>query len=392
MLTVVLLLLLGSGTVQASTFTVLSGQSLTSAIRQLRPGDTLEIQPGTYTEPIDVGVIPSGSSWAAPVTLKGIGRPVIKPSRGNSQGDAVGIGQGQRYIILDGLVLDGSHVPVQALRIRDDARYIRVQNGVMTGAKQSNCMNVNDPETRDIEILNNDISGCGHSNQEHGIYVRGSHVRIEGNRIRNNSGHGVHLYYKARSVSHVLVKGNEVAGNGSWGILIGSGDGNVAVNNLVYGNGKAMGVGGIRIGYYSPRENQVLHNTVYTNAMDCVMVNSESDDATVLNNICWQNGRDQVNDFGARTAVGYTLTQNPRFMDPSQGDLRLLSDSPAIDQGKTLSQVLDDFARIVRPQSAAYDIGAYEYGSPRGPAGGLEGGIPPGFGPLPPPTALRLVK
>jgi hypothetical protein len=52
---------------------------------------------------------------------------------------------------------------------------------------------------------------------------------------------------------------------------------------------------------------------------------------------------------------------NPLFVNPSAGNYHLQAGSPAIDKGVTLSNVLNDFDGISRPQGAGYDIGPYEY-------------------------------
>ena len=70
------------------------------------------------------------------------------------------------------------------------------------------------------------------------------------------------------------------------------------------------------------------------------------------------------------TSVGATnggglVTLNPLFVDESSTDtnppdLQLQGDSPCIDAGKTIAAVTVDFLGVARPQSTAYDIGAFE--------------------------------
>jgi hypothetical protein len=62
---------------------------------------------------------------------------------------------------------------------------------------------------------------------------------------------------------------------------------------------------------------------------------------------------------------GYTVQSNDkRSVDPkfiaNFSDLHLQSISPAIDAGKTVSTVTNDYDGNPRPQGAGYDIGAYE--------------------------------
>ncbi len=53
--------------------------------------------------------------------------------------------------------------------------------------------------------------------------------------------------------------------------------------------------------------------------------------------------------------------RNPFFVNPASGDFRLSPNSPAIDSGMTLGEVLKDFRGVARPRGPASDIGAYEY-------------------------------
>ena len=53
---------------------------------------------------------------------------------------------------------------------------------------------------------------------------------------------------------------------------------------------------------------------------------------------------------------------NPLFVNAATFDFHLLAGSPAINAGTTLSDVPTAFDGTTRPQGAAYDIGAFEYG------------------------------
>lgn len=52
---------------------------------------------------------------------------------------------------------------------------------------------------------------------------------------------------------------------------------------------------------------------------------------------------------------------DPMFVDPARGDYRLKPNSPAINKGATLKGFNYDKEGIIRPQGAAWDIGAFEY-------------------------------
>jgi len=69
--------------------------------------------------------------------------------------------------------------------------------------------------------------------------------------------------------------------------------------------------------------------------------------------------------FGASppTVVGPhdILNQDPKFIDSLNNDFRLQPNSPAIDNGDSLLEVLYDIIGVSRPQGPKWDIGAYEY-------------------------------
>jgi hypothetical protein len=65
---------------------------------------------------------------------------------------------------------------------------------------------------------------------------------------------------------------------------------------------------------------------------------------------------------GSGTMVDHNFTNDPQFVNATGLDFHLRSTSPAIDAGLSIGQVPDDFDGVHRPQGAAYDIGAYEYG------------------------------
>jgi hypothetical protein len=65
-------------------------------------------------------------------------------------------------------------------------------------------------------------------------------------------------------------------------------------------------------------------------------------------------------------------TNSPLLADPAGGDFRLQPSSLARDAGVTLAAVARDYRGVVRPQGAAYDIGAFEMvaeGAPGRPSG-----------------------
>jgi hypothetical protein len=126
---------------------------------------------------------------------------------------------------------------------------------------------------------------------------------------------GVHQYLENcnGTCNGNIIRCNYIHDNGSIGILIGSGDNNVAYDNIVTNNGKRSGQGGIQIGFRTPNNNQV-YNKIYLNYGNYVLIRRGSINSKVNNNICWRNGSDTVEDQSSAS----TITGN-RVTDPLIG-------------------------------------------------------------------------
>jgi hypothetical protein len=116
------------------------------------------------------------------------------------------------------------------------------------------------------------------------------------------------------------------------------GTGTKIFNNTIVGNGRAMHIGASRA--------EIRNNIIYGNSQGIV---NQSTNIAFSNNLCGTAG------------TGCQFVGDPRFVNRAAGDYHLRSGSPAIDRGQTLSQVPRDYDDVLRPQGAAYDIGAYEF-------------------------------
>jgi hypothetical protein len=336
-------------------------------LKCLSAGSTLIIKGGAYAEAIDNGQIPSGSSWdAATVVRAAPGETVIlQPTSGGGGGDAVWF-YGQSYIVLDGLIIDASNVPVQGVRINDNngspSHHIRLQNVEVMNAHQSNCIGVQNEKQHDLQFINVKAHHCGNNTSyHHGLYLKGSNNLVDRSQFYNNAGEGVQLYGSITGNSNNTIRNSVMHDNGSVGLMLGSGSNNVAYNNQVYINSRASFGGGIYINYTGATNNQVYNNTVYGNNGYCVYVGSDSTGAIVQNNVCWQNATNSIKNDGSKSSIANNLTADPKFTDAGNKDFRLQVGSPAIDAGVKISAVGTDFAGMARPQGAAYDLGAYEF-------------------------------
>jgi hypothetical protein len=176
------------------------------------------------------------------------------------------------------------------------------------------------------------------------------------------------------------VKNNLIWDIGNIGItnayhsLNGSAPANNYYNNTIYSNGI--------YGFQVKSGNVVVKNNIISNnstAQICRGACSEDGDTAIVSLTADYNF---YNDGAGQTLIGrvsgtdYTLanwktncgcgdaaaiTGNPLFTNAGSADFTLLSTSTAINAGTTISGVTNDFAGVSRPQSSAYDMGAYEF-------------------------------
>ncbi len=68
-----------------------------------------------------------------------------------------------------------------------------------------------------------------------------------------------------------------------------------------------------------------------------------------------------IRNDATNTLIKANWTSDPKVVNAAGLDFRLRSDSPVINIGMTLTEVLRDIRGLARPRGGAYDIGAYEY-------------------------------
>lgn len=331
--------------------------TLAKGVGVLRPGDTLLVHPGTYAENINF-LIPSGSSWTSPVTLRAAdpaARPVLQPPTGSW---VLYFSDGAHHIIVDGFVLDASRVTADGVKVTTKAHHIRIANSEIKQAPVQGVLTTNDATAN--EFINLDIHDNGTTDFDHGIYLATAGNVVRGCRIHRNAGWGVHVYNSKPSASNNTIRDNgiydnaRVGGRGD-GILLSSGSGNVAYNNIVIGNRI-----GIRIDY-GASSNAAYHNVVYANKGEfALLVGQKATGSIVRNNIVFANAVNRIDVFGRKSTVSHNLvSQDPLFVSPTSGDFRLQSGSPALDTG-IATMVTTDIVGVSRPIGPAVDMGAYE--------------------------------
>jgi parallel beta-helix repeat protein len=356
--------------------------SILKGVSVLRPGDTTFIRAGTYAESIPWSFnFPSGTSWSSAVTLAAYPGEIVtmRPNGGSSVIDFGG--DPDQYIIIDGIHFDAINLSETAIAINQGSNHIRFQNCEIKNAYKSgvyilwgnnNGLPSNYNEFINCEIHHNGrMAYNGGPNQPpgygagHGLYITTQNNVFRGNQVHHNGNWGFHVYfekYPTQQTANNLIEGNLVYENGNdvtryghpccGGIILSSGSGNMAYNNVVFNHT----VEGIDVGTTGANV-KVYNNTFYNNAVDIRAFSGGS--GNIQNNIAYPHGVSIASGY----VVSNNLTSNPGFSNVAKNDFRLLSTSlSAIDKGVILSEVIQDHGGRSRPQGSTHDIGAYEFG------------------------------
>jgi hypothetical protein len=381
-------------------------RTIGKGISVLNAGDTLLIRSGTYDErPVDSNNqrIGHGNSWSdAPIIKPDTGATVtFRPSCCGGINLAASGDPNIQYLIIDGdngkgpfnFIIDGvnvsqyssvgvsinqlSHIRITNIEIKNFTR--DYGTGLSVGGADNNeiiNVKIHDIATNPTQCPH---SPCASGDLSHGIYMSGGSNNLF-DRIESyhNGAYGLQLYNSGGAANNNIVRNSKFYDNGlvvNGGMVIGSGDGNQAYNNLVYnnhGNGIDVCCGG------NPVNNRVYNNTVYGNAKDGINVGSGSGRA-VVNNISFGNGGSQIwieprttnithaNNLCSSAGAGCAIvSSNPSeiFVKPGV-DFHLREGSPAIDKGETISIASNDADGVPRRQGGACTIGAYEFGLSR---------------------------
>lgn len=338
-------------------------RTIGKGVTRLAPGDTLIISGGTYVEPSINNKIPSGSSWAAPVTV--MASPgeivVLRPTTKGMPG--INIRAGRKFIRLVGIGIDLQLVAdTNGVKVHEKASDIELSNldirnghGMLGSAivviAGSPRVTIRGSKLHDISQYPVDKPG------NHGIYMQGTFGLIEGNEIYNIQGYGIQLYSSIGNVNDNIVRYNTIRKTGQptinteGGIYAASGNRNKVYGNLVY---NSYGAGVVLKG----DNNQFYNNTIYKSHSYGIQVTGNNH--VIKNNIVFGNSSN-VSDRSSGTILANNLVTDPSFVDASNGNFRLKSGSPAIDKGLDIAEVTLDLDGVARPQGASVDIGAYEY-------------------------------
>jgi hypothetical protein len=376
-------------------------QTMNNAVGCLAPGDTLLVRGGTYSESL-IGNVPAGTSWNTKVRIASYNGETVWMRPGTGAERVMYFTGTQQYIEIDGINLDGTSVRYDTVKILDglpgegSAHHIRFKNLEAIGPAHTG---IGSPtgmtfiaaagDTTAVggnEFLNLRVHGGLANDFDHHFYIQGSNNLIDTCDIYDFPGSAVEFYNAnglGASASGNILRNTRIhddrhnVSGQRHSAIVATYSGNQIYNNLIY-NLKNDGATTIGISIYTGDSTAVYNNTVYNVEGIGIRVDPGQYSAVIRNNIAYQNsGGNYVNSGAGTVASNNLFTADPMFGNASAANFQPRSGSPAIDAGMTISTVATDMMGTPRPQGAAYDIGAFEYGSAP---------VPP-----PPPTGVRIL-
>lgn len=336
-------------------------QTINAGISCLAAGDALIVKSGTYNESFQNPFSNTGTSWNNLITVKAESPKtvIIKPT---SAEDALSFtSSSQKYIEFDGVEIDAINVMIYGVRIWGSAHHIRFKNSSILNARNQGVSILKDSgaspdfnEFINVEVAytawNRSCNGSTRGSQEgycHAFYVSSDNNLLDRVTLHHNNGFGVQFYpqgNRGNTIRNSFSHSNRGTGIGSLG------NDNKVINNVVYSNEG----GGLLI---TESNSLVYNNTVYNNPGDWGGMTIQGSGHKIKNNIFYQNGV-------SGTSLDSTNLNgtNPQFVDANNGNFRLQAGSPAINRGSVLQESNPAIDGTPRPQGAAPDSGAYEFG------------------------------
>ena len=325
-------------------------RTVQKAFDTLTAGQVALVRAGTYSENV---VVRRAGPALAPITVRNYPgeRPVLHPSS-VSPSYPLRLTTGAAFVRVQGFVIENaqgaSTMNVVGLGSNPGAHDYEISDCEIRFAKNSSGVFI-DNTNYDVWLLGNTV----HDNNEAGVQHQGIYLESDDSVIANNvvynqtNGFGIQVRTDAPSgPDNVIVADNTVTGVSLSGIMFE----HTVSNSKMINNVSAFNAGtGLR-GLYSdgdhPNDPVGTGNVAY-------------------NNVVYGNGRNLYSD---PTPSGATIldfgrgntTADPLFVNRGAWDLRLQAGSPAIDTGLNAFSPTLDRVFMARPQGATPDVGAYE--------------------------------
>lgn len=180
------------------------------------------------------------------------------------------------------------------------------------------------------------------------VYIDGSSPNLQNLTVTRSGGHALMISGGNPVLSSSLLSSNAASGI----VVFGSAAPQLSNLTLVQNSGSGMEV-------YDTSAPRLSSSIVAFNSTDGVTFGTGT--PAFVKNLFFGNTRSNAYKLPATIA---DLTDNPRFVDPVNGNFHLASGSPAIDTGEAVTPAPDatDLDGKLRLAGARVDLGAYEFG------------------------------
>jgi len=311
-------------------------RTVQKALNTLQPGQIALVRGGSYAQNL---VMTRAGTAIAPITIRNYPgeQAMLGPGSGATNNMPLQLGTGAAYVRLQGLVLEGASGPsttnVYAWGNAHDIELSQCE--VRNSQRQGFFSEATTSRVHIIGCYIHDNGGSGPIQLDHNVYMEGHSHLIADCLIKNApNGFGVQIY---PSSDHVILTENTIVGALRDGIIVGS-DGATTTEYLTITN------------------NVVAFNGRY--GISTYWGGAVGTGNVANNNVVWGNSAGQLSGNGI-TYSGGMLT-DPLFVDRAAGNFHLQSTSPARDRGLASYARVTDLAGAPRPQGSGPDPGAYE--------------------------------
>jgi hypothetical protein len=323
-------------------------RTIQKAFNTLQPGELALVRGGTYTQSV---VMQRAGTAAEPITVQSYPgeRAVIHPGDVTSMDYPVRITAGAAWFRLRGFVIEGSPLdgvvnvyvsdggkpqPAAAHDIELSGNEIR--DGMGTGVFVA-------PNTNNVQLIGNAVhgNGIGTAHQHQGVYVQGQNALVANNRVYDQpNGFGIQIRGDDSTLAagNVIVTANTTVANSLAGIVVESTARDVTVVNNISAFNGTQGI----YGYYCCGV-RLAGNVAY-------------------NNLLYGNGSGGTGNSSG-IVIDFSLgnlSGDPLFVDRSARDFHLQVASAATDRAVLGWSPWTDADGKARPQGLAADAGAYE--------------------------------
>lgn len=334
------------------------------------PGDTLLLREGTYQEALVFSQATEGllleTSRDLPITIKPYAEEhvVLNPATGNA---VIHISNSYRQPLqLQGLHINASR-SATGVRI-EGAQQVHLHTMTIMGASGIGVQVMADHliSTKDdgVFMTNLDI----HHNGQHGVMAEGSSLVIRNSRIHENAGGGILLTGTIAHGSLIPCLWNNRlwengVNQGGWGIQV-----QTTTPTVLYGNVLKQHAHGLSIMGAGSIPHLIAHNTILGPGEQGIAVSGSVEGLRLQNNISVGHPNNLLIRQTVKGIISHNLVAEAGLTDGTQGDGQLLADSPALDAGVpinellvfTVNNALTDIEDHPRPMGDGWDIGAYE--------------------------------